>query len=83
MGGGKIRHMQNEAVLVIRLLSSGVFLAALYAGYYMFKNYQRLFGVDPNMPSEGPSSRAYSQVQVFAIWAHVLIASGAFALLVH
>ena len=53
------------------------------AGAVMFKNYQKLFGVDPNMPSEGASSRAYLQVQVFAIWAHVLVASGAFALLVH
>lgn len=75
--------MQNEAVIVIRLIASGVFIAALYAGYYMLRNYQKLFGVDPNMPSEGPSSRAYSQVQVFTIWAHVLLASGAFALLAH
>ena len=75
--------MQNEAVLFIRIISSCVFIAALYAGYYMLKNYQKLFGVDPNMPSEGPSSRAYSQVQIFAIWAHVLFASGSFALLVH
>ena len=75
--------MQNEAILLIRIVASVVFIAALFAGYYLLKNYQKLFGVDPNMPSEGPSSRAYSQVQVFAIWAHVLFASGAFALLVH
>jgi hypothetical protein len=75
--------MQNESVLLIRLVAIGVFIAALYAGSYLFTNYQRLFGVDPNMPSEGASSRAYSKVQVFAIWAHVVLASGAFALLVH
>jgi len=75
--------MQNDAFLVFRLLAAVVFIAALYAGYYMLKNYQRLFGVDPNMPSEGASSRAYSQVQVFSIWAHVLLGSGAAALLLH
>jgi hypothetical protein len=75
--------MQNELFMVFRIIASAVFIAALYAGYYMFKNYQRLFGIDPNMPSEGKSSRAYSQVQVFAVWAHVLCASGAFALLLH
>ncbi|HEV7867786.1 MAG TPA: hypothetical protein VGO90_08905 [Chthoniobacteraceae bacterium] len=75
--------MPNELVFLLRLVASGVFVVALYAGYYMFKNYERLFGVDPNMPSEGQSSRAYSQVQVFAIWSHILLASGAFALLLH
>jgi hypothetical protein len=75
--------MPNELVLLLRVVASGVFITALFAGYYMLKNYQRLFGVDPNMPSEGRSSRAYSQVQVFSIWAHILFASGAFALLLH
>jgi len=75
--------MQNDTFIVFRILASVVFIAALYAGYYMLRNYQRLFGVDPNMPSEGASSRAYSQVQVFSIWAHVLLGSGAAALLLH
>ncbi len=75
--------MQNDTFIVFRILASVVFFAALYAGYYMLRNYQRLFGVDPNMPSEGASSRAYSQVQVFSIWAHVLLGSGAAALLLH
>ena len=75
--------MQNELFLVIRVVAAAVFFATVYAGYYMFKNYQVLFGVDAKMPSEGSSSRAYSQVQVFAIWAHVLFGSAAFALLLH
>jgi hypothetical protein len=75
--------MPQEAVLLIRLVAFAVFLATLCVGYFLLKNYQRLFGVDPKMPSEGPSSRAYSQVQVFAIWAHVLFASLAFAIFVH
>ncbi|MEO8351703.1 MAG: hypothetical protein ABI680_08225 [Chthoniobacteraceae bacterium] len=75
--------MQNDFFLIFRILAALIFLASLYAGYYMLKNYQKLFGVDPNMPSEGASSRAYSQVQVFSIWAHVLLGSGAAALFLH
>jgi hypothetical protein len=68
---------------VFQVLATIVFCATLYAGYYMKKNYQRLFGVDQGMPSETGSSRAYSQVQIFSIWAHVLIASAFFALALH
>lgn len=75
--------MQNEIFALFRILASAVFIATLYAGWYLAKNYQKLFGVDPNMPSEGPSARAYSKVQIFALWTHVLVASGAFALLLH
>ena len=75
--------MENEVTLFLRLIATGIFIATLYAAYYLFRNYQRLFGIDPEMPSEGASSRAYSQVQVFAILAHVLFASGAIALLLH
>ena len=72
--------MQSE-LLFFRLIALGVFIAALYAGYYMLKNYQKLFGIDPDMPSEGASSRAYFQVQVFVVWAHIVVGSGACALL--
>lgn len=75
--------MQNESFLVFRIIAGAVFFAALYTGYYMLKNYQKLFGVDPDMPSEGASSRAYSQVQLFVVLAHVLVGSAAFALLLH
>jgi hypothetical protein len=75
--------MQNDILLVFRILAAAVFFVSLYVGFYLFKNYEKLFGADPNMPNEGPSSRAYSQVQVFAIWGHVLLASAAFALLLH
>ena len=72
--------MTNEAVILFRVLASAVFIGTLCAGWYLLRNYQTLFGVDPSMPSEGASSRAYSQVQVFVIWAHVLFASAAIAL---
>lgn len=75
--------MQNDPFLLFRILAAGVFFASLFAGFYLLKNFQRLFGVDPNMPSENGSARAYSKVQIFSIWAHVVAASGAFALLLH
>jgi hypothetical protein len=75
--------MQEDAFLLFRILATVVFFATLYAGYYLLKNYQRLFGVDSTMPSENGSSRAYSKVQIFVVWAHILFASAAFALLLH
>jgi hypothetical protein len=75
--------MQSEILLFIRIIFTGLFLLSLFAGVYLLKNYERLFGVDPSMPSEGSSSRAYSKVQVFSIWAHATVLTGAFALLLH
>ncbi|MGB8170097.1 MAG: hypothetical protein WCF18_21515 [Chthoniobacteraceae bacterium] len=67
----------------IRLVFTFLFIATLLAGVYLLRNYQRLFGVDPNMPSETGSSRAYSKVQVFVVWAHAAALTGSFALLLH
>ena len=76
--------MQLETLLLVfRVLAVVVFCATLYAGYYMGKNFQKLFGVDSSMPSENGSSRAYSRVQVWAVWTHILFASAAFALFLH
>ena len=65
------------------MVASIVFIAALYAGYYMLKNFQQLFGVDPHMPSEGRSSRAYRTAMVWIVWGHVFVASALFALSFH
>ena len=73
--------MPIDISLLFRLAAFSIFLVTLYAGYYMLKNYQRLFGVDPDLPGEGQSARAYFKVQIFAIWAHVLLGSGAAAIL--
>ena len=75
--------MQNEIMLFARVIFGGLFLVTLFAGAYLFVNFEKIFGVDPDMPSEGPSSRAYSKVQVFSIWAHATVLTGAFALLLH
>jgi hypothetical protein len=75
--------MQNDVLLFFRLIFTGLFIGVLLAGVYLFKNYQRLFGVDPNIPSENGSTRAYSKIQVFSVWVHALLLTGAFALLLH
>jgi uncharacterized membrane protein SpoIIM required for sporulation len=73
--------MHNEAVFFIRVIFTGLFLATLFAGGYMFKNFEKLFGPDPEIPSENSSSRSLNKVQVFSIWAHAVFLTGAFALL--
>ncbi len=75
--------MQNDALLFIRIVFTSLFVLTLFAGVYLYKNFDKMFGADPNMPSEGPSSRAYSKVQVFSVWAHAVALTGAFALLLH
>ena len=75
--------MQNDPFVFVRLIFTGAFFLTLLAGVFLFKNYQRLFGVDPGMPSENSSSRAYTKVQVFLVWLHFVVLSGSFALLLH
>lgn len=75
--------MENDILSIFRAIAAAVFFSALYAGYLMLKNFEKLFGVDPNIPSENSSARAYSMIQIFVIWAHVVVASAAFALLLH
>ena len=75
--------MQSDAFFVIHLIFTGLFLATLLAGVWLFKNQQRLFGRDPAMPSENSSSHTYSRLQAFVIWAHAVVLTGAFALLLH
>ncbi len=73
--------MQKEFMSVLRFFAFVVFIASLWAGYYLLKNQEKFFGADPNLPSEGSSSRSYSRMQAFVIWAHIAIASGGCALM--
>ena len=75
--------MQDDAFLFIRLTFAGIFAFTLLGGAYMAVNFQKFFGADPNVPSENESARAYSRVQIFMVWAHAVVLSGAFALLFH
>ncbi len=75
--------MGSEELLFIRIVAAVVFIAILLSGIYVAKNYQKLFGADPDVPSENPSARAYGKVQVFTVWLIALLLAGAFVLLLH
>lgn len=75
--------MTNDFTTLLRFVSALLFIGTLLAGVYLLRNFDRLFGPDPDMPSENSSARAYSKLQVFVIWAHAAALTGSFALLLH
>ncbi|RFC41736.1 MAG: hypothetical protein DVB28_002212 [Verrucomicrobia bacterium] len=75
--------MQNNALLPLQLISTGLFLLLLFGGVWILNKYKRLFEFDPDMPSENSSSLNYNKLHVIALWLHALLLTGAFALLLH
>jgi hypothetical protein len=75
--------MPESFLFFVRIMFAGLFVATLLAGGYLFANFQKLFGVDSSVPSENGSARSYSRMQVFSVWAHAVVLTGAFALLLH
>ncbi len=67
----------------IQLISTLLFIGTLVAGAYLLRNSERLFGLDPAVPSETSSGRAYAKLQAFVVWAHAAALTGAFAFLLH
>jgi hypothetical protein len=56
-------------------------VGTVLAGLAVLKNYEKLFGRDPNVPGETSSARAYSKMQILVVIAHALLLFGAFAFL--
>jgi len=75
--------MNSDPFLVFRVVSGVLFILTILAGLYLVKNYSRLFGTDSEVPSENGSSRAYSKVQIFTVWAHAFVLTGCGVLLLH
>jgi hypothetical protein len=75
--------MQKNALLGLQLISAALFILLLFVGVWILKNHQRLFGVDPDIPSESSGARNYNKLQVIALWLHALLLTGSFALLLH
>lgn len=73
--------MNHSTALFFRLLFSALFFGTLLGGFYLLKYGERIFGVDPNVPSENGSARSYNKVMIFAIWGHAVLLTGAAALL--
>ena len=73
--------MQKNALLGLQLISAALFILLLFVGVWILKNHQRLFGVDPDIPSESSGARNYNKLQIIALWLHALLLTGSFALL--
>lgn len=72
--------MSPEASLIFQWLFTAAFAATLLSGCYLVKNDRKLFGHDHEVPADHESGRFYNKMQVYAIWAHLLFLTGAFAL---
>ena len=60
--------MNHEALFPIKVMA-GLGLAGMLAlGVWMFKNEQRLFGYDPEVPSDNSSPRTYGKAQLWLLW---------------
>lgn len=69
--------MEINALPLLRFFFFLCFFGTLFAGFVVLKNYERLFGVDPNAPSETGSSRMYGKMQALVVLAHALLLFGA------
>ena len=58
--------MQKNALLGLQLISAALFILLLFVGVWILKNHQRLFGVDPDIPSESSGARNYNKLQIIA-----------------
>lgn len=72
-----------QADLVVRIVFSVLFIGTLLAGVVLFRNFDKLFGADPNVPGDNVGARGLNKVQVILIWAHAVLLTGAFAFLLH
>ncbi|RYD72762.1 MAG: hypothetical protein EOP84_22615 [Verrucomicrobiaceae bacterium] len=61
--------MTSDPLLPLRIIFICCFFLTLGGGLYLAKNFERLFGVDPNLPSETDSARFYTKTEVFLVWA--------------
>ena len=78
-----IDFMETDSLHLVQTVFIVLFLGTLIGGGYLFANFNRLFGPDPNIPSETGSGRAYTKVQVVLVWLHAVGITGALALLLH
>lgn len=73
--------MQPDAIRFARLIFFLLFLAVFFGGLHVLKNYERLFGPDPDHPSENSSSRSYGKMQALVVWLHAILLTAGFAFL--
>jgi hypothetical protein len=69
--------------IVIRSVFGVLFIGTLVAGFFLHKNFEKLFGPDPQHRSDNAGARGLNKVQAIAIWLHAVALTGAFAFLLH
>jgi uncharacterized membrane protein SpoIIM required for sporulation len=75
--------MRMSVDLFVRICFGVLFVATLIAGYFLFKNFEKLLGRDPEFPNDSAGARSLNKVQVIVIWLHILAITGGFALFLH
>lgn len=65
--------------IVVRIIFTGLFIGTLVAGFFLFKNFDKLLGADAQVPTDNSGSRGLNKVQVVVIWLHAVLLTGAFA----
>ena len=61
--------MQSDPFVILRTIFALCLFATLIGGVYLFRNFERLFGVDASIPSETDGARFYTKTEVFLVWA--------------
>jgi len=69
--------------IFVRIFFGILFVGTLIAGYFLFKNFEKLFGSDPAFPGDTPGARSLNKAQVIIIWLHAVAITGGFAFLLH
>lgn len=75
--------MHDDPFLYFRVIFTGCFFVTLFVGVYLFRNFQKLLGAHPEVPSETVGARSYGKLHILALWIHALILFGALALALH
>jgi hypothetical protein len=64
--------MNHEALFPIKVLAMIALAGMIGLGVWMLKNDKRLFGFDPEVPSDNASPRTYGKTHVWLTWLLVL-----------
>ena len=65
--------MHDTLHLLFRIFCIGGLSLTALGFHYVRKNYERLFGTDPNVPSENSGSSTYSRTQIYAVLIHIAV----------
>ncbi len=64
--------MHDSLYLLFRIFCVGGLVLTALAFRYVSKNFDRLFGRDPDVPSENSGSSTYSKTQIYAVLFHLV-----------